>query len=1126
MFRNLLVIALCLLTIFCGVLFSATITSAQYEFPRISFIDPYWVHVNGVLGGHNTDFADSGYYWPQMKRCGFNYTVTDGDDISLNNPDSLLLFNSNLGKITSEPKVRLHATGVENEYKIGGEFPGVSYFNPDDMETGANVEDEGRDVFQMLFGTDSSGVVLNGTFSAGDQPYSGYGRTYRFIFTIKMDGDTTVVDTVARIHIWETDSKSEDHEGEHEYLMSRDLWGEEGEKYNQTFYILSDDFNHPGQYEDIDLGTISLGAHGKKTHIEFKWLGTRNLYIDNLWVRDNFNYDLFVAADSSNTYQLIQDTLTARHNLATDPALNYRFYVDEPRTNMYHSYGKVKTLSQARPGVPLNGATMAMDKRYLASFVDMVDPAELLYNRYTLYADTDTCSSGPNSLQHAWYTLISEPRGGSYRGMRAASTVADSAGIPFCMYIQACNETRLNDSMGVWECWYRAPTRNELLCEAHLALCYGAKGIVYFTYPAMKDSSYDSYSETYSGTKYYGLVDLVDANGDSTWNFHTGRYVPNYRWYAAQEINTKIDSLDDVLLNLNWITAFVSKPDSISKYATFVESLASEEFGTDTSYVEIGEFWHPNEGANYLMLVNRRCLSTETQTVTVVIDTTQNDAYILQDVYNHDIFGGEDGVIAGITLDPGEGRLFKLVDSDETWAGTVNVQSSVTIPQSVQLTIEPAAVIKIAPGSVLQVNGVLSAKGSDSDYISFTASNPTNPWSGILFADSSEDSLCIMKNCFIGYASIGIAFAGASTDTIYSILFHQCGIGISCENASPHITSPAIYTAGTVPLGIYCASNSAPNIDSVDFSGNGSEYSKGIFVFSSDPTIRGGTISNFARGINICGGSPDIRYVELSENTECAIACNWSEDQPPESECDPCSAYIAYNDLLFNHFGIKSVNASPTVFYNRIVKNDSVGVFCSGTYLPILGDLSNADSTDDGYNEIFGNLVFDVINEASDTVQAEYNWWGQYPPDSSQFSGLVDYVPALEESPDSTAPEAIADLSVDLLKVPSDSSIVLQWSEITTDVMGKLEFISHYSIYRDTIPGFVPASAQSLAVVSDTTFEYFDSGAVGDAGVNYYYVVKAVDYGANKSYASNMVGEFDKSLTEKGEGTEPPNPWD
>ena len=123
---------------------------------------------------------------------------------------------------------------------------------------------------------------------------------------------------------------------------------------------------------------------------------------------------------------------------------------------------------------------------------------------------------------------------------------------------------------------------------------------------------------------------------------------------------------------------------------------------------------------------------------------------------------------------------------------------------------------------------------------------------------------------------------------------------------------------------------------------------------------------------------------------------------------------------------------------------------------------------------------------------------------------------------DTTTPAAITDLTASLLKVPSDSGLVLEWSEVTTDVEGNPEQVAHYVIYRDTTHDYEPTSSESLASVPDTTYEYFDSGVVDQTGVNYYYVVKAVDYGANKSATSNMVGEFDKSLSDRG--GEPPWP--
>ena len=90
-------------------------------------------------------------------------------------------------------------------------------------------------------------------------------------------------------------------------------------------------------------------------------------------------------------------------------------------------------------------------------------------------------------------------------------------------------------------------------------------------------------------------------------------------------------------------------------------------------------------------------------------------------------------------------------------------------------------------------------------------------------------------------------------------------------------------------------------------------------------------------------------------------------------------------------------------------------------------------------------------------------------------------------------------------------AIFLHWSPVAEDTSGCLDFVDHYVIYRDTVPDFVPGSKDSLGTSADTT--YMDSSAaLGDAGVQHYYAVQAVDQGSNRSASSGRVGEFDRDL--------------
>jgi hypothetical protein len=95
--------------------------------------------------------------------------------------------------------------------------------------------------------------------------------------------------------------------------------------------------------------------------------------------------------------------------------------------------------------------------------------------------------------------------------------------------------------------------------------------------------------------------------------------------------------------------------------------------------------------------------------------------------------------------------------------------------------------------------------------------------------------------------------------------------------------------------------------------------------------------------------------------------------------------------------------------------------------------------------------------------------------------------------------------------IKAGDDIFLHWPPVDEDTAGCPEVIDYYVILRDIDPGSL-GMKDSLDVSADTS--YLDqTAAVGDAGVQHYYAVVAVDGGANKSAFSEAVGEFDKDLT-------------
>ena len=100
---------------------------------------------------------------------------------------------------------------------------------------------------------------------------------------------------------------------------------------------------------------------------------------------------------------------------------------------------------------------------------------------------------------------------------------------------------------------------------------------------------------------------------------------------------------------------------------------------------------------------------------------------------------------------------------------------------------------------------------------------------------------------------------------------------------------------------------------------------------------------------------------------------------------------------------------------------------------------------------------------------------------------------------DATTPEEIDDLAIAV----ENDNIHLWWTEPSDDVG-----VIRYVIYRNTV---AHSLGDSVAGTTDTS--YTDVNAAGTAGINYFYGIKAVDAAGNKSEGSNMVGEFDQSLS-------------
>ncbi|MBF0117705.1 MAG: right-handed parallel beta-helix repeat-containing protein [Desulfobacterales bacterium] len=158
---------------------------------------------------------------------------------------------------------------------------------------------------------------------------------------------------------------------------------------------------------------------------------------------------------------------------------------------------------------------------------------------------------------------------------------------------------------------------------------------------------------------------------------------------------------------------------------------------------------------------------------------------------------------------------------DEKWSGTVTLTGSVTVPKIFNLIIDPGTKVNLGSNMVLEVNGILHAKGTSSDRITFDGTSKTG--------------------------RIRLNSAGGSTISYCEILDLEHGIYI--DNSIPVIKNNTIQLNNT-----------------------------GIYVYQGKPDIKNNVILNNYDGIYIysyvTGGI--YEYNTIYKNSNCGINYNSS----------------------------------------------------------------------------------------------------------------------------------------------------------------------------------------------------------------------------------------------------------
>lgn len=173
--------------------------------------------------------------------------------------------------------------------------------------------------------------------------------------------------------------------------------------------------------------------------------------------------------------------------------------------------------------------------------------------------------------------------------------------------------------------------------------------------------------------------------------------------------------------------------------------------------------------------------------------------------------------------------------------GIFILNGSFSVNDSSKLKIQPGSILKMYSGSRMYVYGSLSAVGTATQNIYFTswrddnlggdtngdgtATSPAvNDWGGVVFADESRDSLCVMRNCSVAFAGSGniggITMYNASP-TIDSCKMANNYYGAMIQGtSSPVFTNNTIGSSQLVPIAMSFSANPVFNNNAFSFSDN------------------------------------------------------------------------------------------------------------------------------------------------------------------------------------------------------------------------------------------------------------------------------------------------------------------
>jgi hypothetical protein len=353
--------------------------------------------------------------------------------------------------------------------------------------------------------------------------------------------------------------------------------------------------------------------------------------------------------------------------------------------------------------------------------------------------------------------------------------------------------------------------------------------------------------------------------------------------------------------------------------------------------------------------------------------------------------------------------------------GAYLFNSTISISETDTLKIKTNATVKLASSIIFNIYGTIIINPPDS--VKLTSNDTTNKFTEMRLDSLSDAS--VLKKMIFEYSYNGIRLFDTNPLIDSCIIRYNCGgntsttaPAINLFRANPVISNCRIFRNYKVAIGGGSNIANAPQIinniiyENNIANGNVSQINLGQSG-TGTTLIKGNTIRGLytnAGGIATLpiGTLNIIIENNIIKNNRYGIAIQNATTTAIIRGNIIDSNNIQGNPMLggsgINFLGTSTLTAIVT---RNFIRWNLWGVTIQNTAKPNLGNLNNSDTSDNGFNYIYGNFhndtIPDLYNNTPDSIWAENNFWGTgnpalieqhifHKPDNPAL-GFVDYLP-------------------------------------------------------------------------------------------------------------------------------------